>query len=705
MFKTLKAAAKSKVTEAATELDLKQILKGYSLEGDGVRGSTASGGHHLWWKCFNALRDKTGEKVTVHLADKRELEEHIGKEAASKIVDRMKLGNAQQMKVLHPSVLKILEALREKGPYLMFATERVLCSCENALGGTHNVEVATQSTKQLLKNMTLLEKKYGLFQVAEGLAFLHTQVGVLHLNLTPAYIFVTPSYEFKISGFEFSVHKDGSRELCKNFQDFKEENGAMSMFNALINPYKGPDLEYASPEYVGKMSLSQKTDLFSFGCTMHELLHSTPMQRAKLLTVGADVALYNSKVSSLPTDPTLGVATVRDLFTKPDSIFTELPIKCLVYLARFMEKDDNAKKGFCKDLYSVVDTYSAAVVKAKVLPVLLGELYGSLQVFVLPIVLRTVAVLSQNDFSELLFQPHFTRMMGKTAANVNLQTSALLLEKMDDITAKTTPDELRDHIVPFLATQLEANVSKGLLSVVAGLGKKGAIPEPMVVKDILPRVLWIVRKYTDTSVKTYAVGVLSELCKGLMEEKAIIVEKILPGMKTILQNEKDRDVLEAIGSFYTSTAALMDMATVAGIVIPSLSQVLAGCSSDPKLFACILSTIRSLLDAVEAQQRRPPPVPVQQQQLPVRPPSPPSTSWRGDLPAGTQQGADSQQDEFQRLSSSGMSAPDDWAAFAQGTSAQTVPFQQPAPVVQPPVSQQTAATNKTAATLDDLFGF
>ena len=100
------------------------------------------------------------------------------------------------MTVQHP--------LEESRDCLAFATEPVLASLANILGHQTNLPSPIPET---LRSYHLhdLEIKYGLLQVSEGLAFLHTSVKMIHRNIAPESIVVNQQGAWKIFGFDYCL--------------------------------------------------------------------------------------------------------------------------------------------------------------------------------------------------------------------------------------------------------------------------------------------------------------------------------------------------------------------------------------------------------------------------------------------------------------------------------------------------------------------
>eukprot|EP00754_Rhynchopus_humris_P020011 Rhum_TRINITY_DN14676_c13_g5::Rhum_TRINITY_DN14676_c13_g5_i1::g.108647::m.108647/K17541/SCYL2; SCY1-like protein 2 len=605
LLSKMKRTAVSKVTSASDDLDFKTVTKGYTLEGEGK--SVASGGHCMLWRCVNAVKDNTKERVTLHLASRRVLDDSVGKEKANELLDFVRKGLSQQARIIHPGTLKLHEGLREKGQYLAYATERVVCSLANSLGEHTHVEVVKEQVTKHFASLANAEKYYGLFQVAEALQFYHTSVGVAHLNVTPATIFITEGNDWKLGCFDFSIHKDGGRPINKNFKvmvstntgdsgggggdegDFFSQNS--DAFSTAINPLLGPDLCYAAPEFVRELRPNYCCDAFSFGCVVFEVLSSytqpgatpaataipsysasSPAARNQLLPVDSDVSQYNNRVAQFKSRmfDECGIAaseTVRTLVDSPQRLaqplgallsqsplFSDMAVKCLIYLARLPEKTESAKVAFLKDLYRVLDRreYTSRLVRGRVLPVLIPQLSQMPVQYVLPIVLKAIPVLEKGCFSEVVLPVIRPYLVEEDDGDAKV-AAPLLLERLTDISEKCSPDALRTLVIPFVCRNLERNASVGLFQVAVDLSRQGLVEADVMNVSIIPKMAHVAHGHRSAEIRLTAVERLTSL-RAQTTQKTFATA-VFPVLKAMLQAETDTPVLEALRAYFLAPAA------------------------------------------------------------------------------------------------------------------------------------------------------
>jgi serine/threonine protein kinase len=94
-------------------------------------------------------------------------------------------------------------------------------------------------------------------QVLEGLDYLHHN-GIVHRNLKAANILMTQSGEVKLSDFGISLYLPA---VCAIEH---EDKGVSYMPN------------WAAPEVIALRAVSTKSDIWSLGCTVIELLTARP---------------------------------------------------------------------------------------------------------------------------------------------------------------------------------------------------------------------------------------------------------------------------------------------------------------------------------------------------------------------------------------------------------------------------------------------
>ncbi|CAE8677761.1 unnamed protein product, partial [Polarella glacialis] len=92
----------------------------------------------------------------------------------------------------HPHILSVLEALTEERSTLAFATKPVVGTVSQLL----------ENNRHELSN---LEMKCGLLDVAEAMQFLHQDAKTAHLGLSPHAIFIDPQGKWLLGSLGHSI--------------------------------------------------------------------------------------------------------------------------------------------------------------------------------------------------------------------------------------------------------------------------------------------------------------------------------------------------------------------------------------------------------------------------------------------------------------------------------------------------------------------
>eukprot|EP00971_Amphidinium_carterae_P226708 4496389-Amphidinium_carterae.1 len=126
----------------------------------------------LKWRLHGAsFKEKPDEKLTIFIFEKKTVEKYA-KNTKENILETLRKDATNLQRLKHPHILSVIEALNEERSTLVFATKPVV--------GT---------VAQLLENnrheLSPLEMKCGLLDVAEALQFLHEGAKTAHLNLSP----------------------------------------------------------------------------------------------------------------------------------------------------------------------------------------------------------------------------------------------------------------------------------------------------------------------------------------------------------------------------------------------------------------------------------------------------------------------------------------------------------------------------------------
>eukprot|EP00759_Apiculatamorpha_spiralis_P006647 PhF_6_TR13902/c0_g1_i1/m.22345/K17541/SCYL2; SCY1-like protein 2 len=449
-------------------LDALRDLMGDKLKNvklDTSEGSVASGGHMFLWRIYNGVDKTSGEAVSVFIADKGEIEKKCGsKKAAAELLVWFKNQCSQLCKLQHPHVLRVITPLVETSKQIYLVTEQVFGSLANCfLKNFDGVGKVTQAMKDF--DLALVEKQFGLYQLADALQFLHSYAGISHLNITPESIYISKKGDWKISDFIFCCPVTSLN--AKNMQWNQNFRALADLTDTRINPTLGPSLNYAAPEYVLRNDPGLGSDCFSFGCVMYDVLRKLGSQ--PFISAGNNISTYQLEVDGmhhrkdwggvdLPAQQTIISLTHQDVAQRLDFVklvttsplFGDPLIRCLIYVSRMSAQDAKTKMPFLKTLYDSVAQYSPRILTMKIIPSLIPELEDERMFrFILPILFLCVGRIELRDVETLIIPA-----VGPILLRQDMPVIAqLALERFPDIITKTSFSTVEKYILPFLVSQ------------------------------------------------------------------------------------------------------------------------------------------------------------------------------------------------------------------------------------------------------------
>ena len=186
---------------------------------------------------YDVANDTTGERLAIKLLAG---EAARNREEVGYLKHEYEVGRALE----HPHVIRIMALGRERDAiYLVMELFPVPNMKQRILQG---VDALAPLASQCIH------------QAAEGLAYFHAQ-GWIHRDIKPDNFLVSNAGEVKLIDFALAVRKKGG--LARLFSGKSKIQGTRS---------------YMSPEQIRGQSLDARADIYSFGCTVFELLTGKP---------------------------------------------------------------------------------------------------------------------------------------------------------------------------------------------------------------------------------------------------------------------------------------------------------------------------------------------------------------------------------------------------------------------------------------------
>lgn len=369
-----------------------------------------SAGPGLLWKIYSGYKKSTRQEAAIFVFEKRLLDKFSTKHERETLLEILKRGVTQLTKLRHPQILIVQHPLEESRDSLAFATEPVFASLANVLGNMENI---TQPVPKNLKHFKLheVEIRYGLFQLGEGLAFLHNDVKLLHRNLTPESIVINKNGAWKIFGFD----------LCSLNQSPNDKQASWSYteYDSTIPIIGQSNLDYQAPECIIAGSCSPASDIFSLGMLSY-VLHSPDnktinqingdISKCRRLLSDWKVTFSITKLSVIPDGfkDTVKLMLSANPELRPDAhqfikieYFMDIGMKTLNYLDKLFQWDNLQKSQFYKGLPQVMKQLPHRVILHRILPCLYKEFLNPPMIpFVLPSILLFLEVSSAEEFND-----------------------------------------------------------------------------------------------------------------------------------------------------------------------------------------------------------------------------------------------------------------------------------------------------------------
>jgi SCY1-like protein 2 len=270
------------VIEKTVQTTVQEVTGPKPLQDYELLDQIGSGGPGLAWKLYSAkARDSTRPQqyptVCVWVLDKRALSEAraragLSKAAEDAFLDLIRADSGKLVRLRHPGVVHVVQALDENKNAMAMVTEPLFASVANALGNVENVDNVPKDLKSM--EMSLLEVKHGLLQIAETLNFLHNNAHLIHRAVSPENVFITSAGSWKLAGFGFAISQaqDGNLDNLQSFHysEYDVEDSILPL---------QPSLNYTAPELVRSKTSSAgvSSDIFSFGCLTYHLVARKPL--------------------------------------------------------------------------------------------------------------------------------------------------------------------------------------------------------------------------------------------------------------------------------------------------------------------------------------------------------------------------------------------------------------------------------------------
>ncbi|KAG6447869.1 hypothetical protein O3G_MSEX005229 [Manduca sexta] len=568
----------------------------------------ASAGPGLLWKIYKGYKKSTKQEASIFVFEKKQLD-RWQKGDRDIMLETLKRGITQLTKLRHPQILTVQHSIEESRESLAFATEPVFASLANILGNTENMP---QPTPTHLVNYKLyeLEIKYGLMQIAEGLAFLHNDVKLLHRNICPESIIVNQQGAWKIFGFDFCIANQSSSGSAP-FWPFTEYCQAM-------HPLTQPILDYLAPEYILSASHSPASDIYSLGMVIYAV-HSTG--HATLGNIGTDYMKFKRFVNEIRSLPASRLACVaeglRDYVKlmlnvtpelRPDPhqfvkipYFEDVGVKTLNYLDSLFQWDNLQKSQFYKGLPQIIQKMPQRICIYRILPCLTKEFINPPMV---PFVLPNVLLIAENCSKEEYVKYILPVLKPVMLIQDPIQILLIFMQKMELLLKLTPGEEVKTDILPMLYRALESDaqqIQELCLSVLPTFAS--LIDYPAMKNALLPRIKKLCMNTNYISVRVNCLLCLGKLLEHL--DKWLVLDEIIPFLPQIPSREPA--VLMGILGIYKLALGHKKLGitkeVLATKVLPFLIPLCVENGLTLNQFNALVTLVKQMVSKVETEHR------------------------------------------------------------------------------------------------------
>ncbi|KAL3324436.1 hypothetical protein AABB24_038538 [Solanum stoloniferum] len=609
-----KASAKASAVIEKTVQTTVQEVSGLprALQDYDLLDQIGSAGPGLAWKLYSAkARDGHAvyPNVCVWLLDKRALSEArqragLSKTAEDSFFDIIRADAARLVRLRHPGVVHVVQALDESKNGMAMVTEPLFASAANALGDLENIEKVPKELKGM--EMGLLEVKHGLLQIAETLDFLHSNARLIHRSISPETILITSNGAWKLGGFGFTISVDQAADLS-NMQAF--HYAEYDVEDSII-PLQ-PSLDYTAPELVRSKtsSVGCSSDIFSFGCLAYHLITRKP-----LLDCHNNVKMYMNNLNYLSSEAFSSIPQelVPDLqnmlsanealrptamgFTSSSFFRDDTRLRALRFLDHMLERDNMQKSEFLKALSDMWKDFDSRVLRYKVLPPLCAELRNVvMQPMILPMVLTIAESQDKSDFG-ISTLPALVPVLNSAAG----ETLLLLVKHAELVINKASQDHLISHVLPMLVRAYDdtyPRLQEEVLKKTLALAKQ--LDLQLVKQAIMPRVHGLALKTTVAAVRVNALLCLGDMVHML--DKPAVLE-ILQTIQCCTAVDRSAPTLMCTLGVANSILKKNGIEFVAEHVLPLLMPLLIAQQLNVQQFAKYMAFVKEILRKIEEKR-------------------------------------------------------------------------------------------------------
>lgn len=567
-----------------------------------------SAGPGLMWKIYIGYKKSTKQEASIFVLHKKTLD-NLSKKERESIIETFKKGATQLARLKHPRILSLQHQLEESKDSLAFATEPCFCSVANLFGNHENMPDPLPKDFEGYK-LYDVEIKYGLMQIAEGLAFLHKDVKLIHRNLCPESIVLNSNGAWKLACFELSVTSINDPNESLKFP-FKQWDAGQPL---VLNP----QLDYLAPEYGLASKCDCSSDMFSYGMLFYSLYNNgKPLYRCNsnystfMNNIEELRNLKNSQLGGVPNDVKEYLKMLLHINTdlRPDAsqvvkipFFDDVAVKTLEYLDSSFQVENLQKSMFFKGLPQIIDKLPKRVCLQRIIPCLEQEFINPDMIpFVLPNIFLIAHIADNAEFTKYILP----KLKPIFKIQKPIQILLIMLHNMNLLLSKTPPTDIKEHILPMVCRALDSETVELQELCLSTLPEFSNLIDIQSIKlSLIPRIRKLVLESSTLSVRVNSLVCIGKLMEHL--EKWIVIDDILPILDKI--NSRESSILMGILGIYkialTNPKLGITKEILATRILPFLIPLSIDNSLNMTQFNAYFSLIKEMLNQIEQEHRK-----------------------------------------------------------------------------------------------------
>ena len=323
----------------------------------------------------------------------------------------------------HPGVIRVLDTV-ETETYIYIATERV-------------TPLEWQASRKSLSEAT---SKWGLFTIANTLAFINDEASSVHGNLRLGSIFTSQSGEWRLGGFDV-------------LSSMKEDDPAIYRYGSSLPgaiTYAPPEVAKSGWDTIKRHPLPA-TDAWGFGILIFEVFNGCFIESDQIgLTKALPPSMHQSYKRLLNANPKarLSVLHFRDQGRRSGGFFETPLIKLSEGIESLGLKSDGEREEFLNELDEVADDFPEEFFSAKLLPELLKSVeFGGGGPKVFASVMKIGKKMSDDEWDTRL-----TPVIVRLFSNPDRAIRVCLLDNLPNMIGHLSQKIVNDKIFPQVVT-------------------------------------------------------------------------------------------------------------------------------------------------------------------------------------------------------------------------------------------------------------